>query len=174
MGWRSNTSSAREPYTWPSSPENWFSGVCDHSKVLLQGHQRTVSVDLRLHDAWQYGESRSPVIPRLHCELQTIHHLDQERIALMKNAIGISKDICVARELYLEQLRARLGRSADIRRSQEGRTQLGGVVPVALPDSRTLTREVVEISVKHVFHVTKREVQKWAADVFTNLLPGHI
>ncbi|KAL6307154.1 hypothetical protein BKA93DRAFT_116912 [Sparassis latifolia] len=144
------------PYTWPSSPEDWFSGVLHRSGVRLSRERKRRAFScLRIHDAWQY---------------------DQQRIAVVKYTIGVSKDVCWACELYLAQLRARLGddfpgwkvpQTYDAYR----KAAHDWMVPVALPEARTLTRDVVERTVNNVFQITKREMQDWAKRAFKEFRP---
>ncbi|KAF9234185.1 hypothetical protein BU15DRAFT_65928 [Melanogaster broomeanus] len=74
-------------------------GVDDHEKLLKD-------MDFRgaLEQVWK---AENAIIPYLHCELQLIHYLERNDIAVHKSAIGVNKLTCFACNAYVGAVNAR-------------------------------------------------------------------
>ncbi|KAF9231922.1 hypothetical protein BU15DRAFT_81837 [Melanogaster broomeanus] len=74
-------------------------GVDDREKLL-----KDLDFGGPLEQVWK---TENAVIPHLHCELQLIHYLERNDIAVHKNVIGVTKLTCFACHAYLGAVNTR-------------------------------------------------------------------
>ncbi|KAF9234178.1 hypothetical protein BU15DRAFT_65922 [Melanogaster broomeanus] len=89
----------------PFTGRNLLSVVFDE---LLAEEVDKIGVEDRA--LWKHvWKAENAIIPHLHCELQLIHYLERNDIAIHKNVIGVSKLTCFACNAYVGAVNTRRG-----------------------------------------------------------------
>ncbi|KAF9231930.1 hypothetical protein BU15DRAFT_67926, partial [Melanogaster broomeanus] len=100
-----------EPYYRPKSLISRFDELLaeEVDKIGVEDREKLLK-DMGFRGALEHvWKAENAIIPHLHCELQLIHYLERNDIAIHKNVIGVSKLTCFACNAYVGAVNTRRG-----------------------------------------------------------------